>query len=80
MTVLLLVRCVAALGRMSVACGSASMVLPAVDSSTETTTLEWPSTTNTSDADQSSVDIAASDGDDEGFLHRDQFDKIAPDG
>ena len=73
----MLVHCYAALGRMSVECGPASLVLPAVDSSTETTTVELPNTTNTRDAEVSSVNITASDENSEEFLHPDHFGKVA---
>jgi len=48
-----------ALGRMSVACGPASMLLPK-DSATETTTAELPNTTDIRDAHLPSANVTLS--------------------
>jgi len=73
----MIVECDAALGRMSVACGPASILLPAADSPIQTTTEELASTTITSDAHHSPVNVTALNENDGEFLHPDHFGKIA---
>ena len=72
-------QCAAALGRMSVACGPASMLLPTAESSVETeTSVELlRNKTYTTDALRSSVNVTAPEQDSTESRHPDQFGKIA---
>jgi len=67
-----MMKCDAALGRVSVACGSARMPSTAVDSPIETTTAEL----SIDNADDSSVNITEPQENDKEFLPTDHFGKI----